>query len=104
MVITNQMKLNSNICKFSNHVQCKINFFDFFSNETSQVSPGPQGEKEIRSHFATLTVLVPPEKPRILQGDFMLTSEGKDIELVCISIGGKPAAKVRVITMKRNVI
>lgn len=62
----------------------------------SQVSPGPQGQPGIRSQFATLNVLVPPEAPRILQGDFMLTTEDKDIELTCISIGGKPAATVRV--------
>lgn len=61
----------------------------------SQVSPGPQGQPGIRSQFAKLDVLVPPEVPRILQGDFMLSSEDKDIELTCISIGGKPAAKVK---------
>lgn len=63
----------------------------------SQVSPGPNGEREIRSQFATLNVLVPPEAPRILQGDFMLTQQDRDIELDCISIGGKPAAEVRII-------
>ncbi|XP_031628454.1 irregular chiasm C-roughest protein-like [Contarinia nasturtii] len=57
-----------------------------------QVSPGPLGQPGIRSQFAKLNVLVPPEAPRILQGDFMLTTENKDIELDCISIGGKPAA------------
>ncbi|XP_055303377.1 irregular chiasm C-roughest protein-like [Sitodiplosis mosellana] len=61
-----------------------------------QVSPGPQGQKELRSEFATLTVLVPPKAPRILvgdsQSDFMLTTENTDIKLVCISEEGKPAA------------
>lgn len=69
-------------------------------NFSSQVSPGPQGQPGIRSQYATLNVLVPPEAPRILQGDFMLTTENKDIELNCISIGGKPAATVRIIATK----
>lgn len=68
----------------------KFTFFYLFS----QVSPGPQGQQGIRSQFATLNVLVPPEPPRILQGDFYLTAENEEIELDCISIGGKPAAKV----------
>lgn len=59
-----------------------------------QVSPGPSGEPAIRSQFATLTVQVPPESPKILQGDFMYTTEGKELELVCVSVGGKPAATV----------
>lgn len=58
------------------------------------MSRGPEGQNGIRSQFATLTVLVPPEPPRILQGDFYLTAENKEIELDCISIGGKPAATV----------
>lgn len=65
----------------------------------SQVSPGPQGQPGIRSQFAVLNVMVPAEVPRILQGDFLLTSENKDIELDCISIGGRPAAKVRIIVL-----
>lgn len=77
-------------------------FFTFLSLVNySQVSPGQQGQPGIRSHFATLTVLVPPEAPRILlngtDSDFMLTTEGKEIKLDCISIGGKPAATVRII-------
>lgn len=71
--------------------------FFFFLSNCSQVSPGPQGQPGIRSHYATLNVLIPPEAPRILQGEYMLTSEDKDIELDCISIGGKPAATVRII-------
>lgn len=58
------------------------------------MSPGPHGQPGIRSQFAKIDVLVPPELPRIIQGDFMLTSENKDIELDCVSIGGKPAATV----------
>lgn len=59
-----------------------------------QVSPGPLGEPGIRSQYATLTVLVAPAPPRILQGDFMLTTENKGLELDCVSVGGKPAATV----------
>lgn len=52
------------------------------------------GTPGIRSRFATLIVLVPPEPPKIIQGDFMVTTEGREIELECISHGGKPAAEV----------
>lgn len=52
------------------------------------------GTPGIRSRFATLTVLVPPEPPKIIQGDFLVTTEDREIELECISVGGKPAAEV----------
>lgn len=52
------------------------------------------GEPAIRSRFATLTVLVPPEPPIIAQGDFIQATENREIELACESIGGKPAAMV----------
>lgn len=52
------------------------------------------GQPGIRSRFAKLTVLVPPEPPRILQGDFLVTTEDREIELECVSVGGKPAAEV----------
>lgn len=52
------------------------------------------GQAAIRSRFATLTVLVPPEPPVIAQGDFIQATENKEIELDCESIGGKPAATV----------
>ncbi|RZF42205.1 hypothetical protein LSTR_LSTR004354 [Laodelphax striatellus] len=44
-----------------------------------QVSSGPQGQEGVRSHYATLTVLTPPEPPRILQGDHLLTTEDRVI-------------------------
>lgn len=59
-----------------------------------QVSPGPDGEKGLRSTIAKLTVIVPPEPPKILQGDYLLVTEDRKIELECISVGGKPAAEV----------
>lgn len=61
-----------------------------------QVSVGMNGQPGIRSHFASVTVLVPPEPPKIVQGDFLVTTEDREIELECISIAGKPAAEVRV--------
>lgn len=59
-----------------------------------QVSPGPLGQPGIRSHFATLTVLVPPDPPKIVQGDYLVTTEDREIELECVSYGGKPAAEI----------
>lgn len=60
-----------------------------------QVSPGPRNEPGIRSRFARLIVLVPPEKPRIIQGHSLETTEDSEIKLECVSQGGKPAAEVR---------
>ncbi|KAJ8929381.1 hypothetical protein NQ314_017942 [Rhamnusium bicolor] len=59
-----------------------------------QVSPGAQGQPGIRSHFAKLTVLVPPDPPKIVQGDYLVTTEDREIELECISFAGKPAAEI----------
>lgn len=63
-----------------------------------QVSSGPQGQEGVRSRYATLTVLTPPEPPKILQGDHLLTTEDREIELECISLAGKPAAEVNIST------
>lgn len=60
-----------------------------------QVGPGKRGEPGIRSRFATITVLVPPERPEIVQGEKLLTTEDREIELECVSKGGKPAAEVK---------
>lgn len=59
------------------------------------------GHPGIRSKYATLTVLVSPDPPKILQGDFILTTEDREIELECISENGKPAAEV---IIKKNKI
>ncbi|XP_036344172.1 irregular chiasm C-roughest protein-like [Rhagoletis pomonella] len=59
-----------------------------------QVGPGPEGEAGIRSRFAKLTILVPPEAPKITQGEVIFTTEDREIELECVSAGGKPAAEV----------
>ncbi|XP_045462512.1 irregular chiasm C-roughest protein-like isoform X1 [Harmonia axyridis] len=69
-----------------------------------QVLPGPLGQPGIRSHFATITVLVPPEPPKIVQGDYLVTTEDREIELECISHGGKPAAEITWIDGMGNVL
>lgn len=52
------------------------------------------GQPGIRSRFATVNVLVPSKPPTITQGEFILATEGQDIELECVSVGGKPVAEV----------
>ncbi|XP_018325250.1 irregular chiasm C-roughest protein isoform X2 [Agrilus planipennis] len=69
-----------------------------------QVSPGPLGQPGIRSKFATLTVYVPPDPPRIVQGKHLITTEDREIELECISYGGKPAAEITWIDGHGNVL
>lgn len=59
-----------------------------------QVSSGPNGEPGIRSKYARLVVLVPPEKPRIIQGAELETTEDSEMKLECVSMNGKPAAEV----------
>lgn len=59
-----------------------------------QVGTGKRDEPAIRSRKAMLTVLVPPNRPRIVQGDKIYTTENSPIELECISEGGKPQAEV----------
>lgn len=68
------------------HILVLMNFNLFFDYILGQ--PG------IRSRFATLTILVPPEPPKIIQGSYLLTTEDREIELECVSVGGKPAAEV----------
>ncbi len=57
------------------------------------------GVSAIRSRSAQITVLVPPENPKIVKGntsiDEIVATEDREIELECISSGGKPAAEVR---------
>ncbi|XP_049959878.1 irregular chiasm C-roughest protein [Schistocerca serialis cubense] len=69
-----------------------------------QVGPGANGEPGIRSKFAQLTVLVPPDRPRIVQGDFLVTTEDREIELECVSMAGKPAAEITWIDGLGNVL
>ncbi|XP_052872055.1 irregular chiasm C-roughest protein-like [Anopheles cruzii] len=69
-----------------------------------QVGPGKGGTPGIRSRFAKLSVLVPPEAPKIVQGGFLMTTEGREIELECVSAGGKPAAEITWIDGHGNVL
>ncbi|XP_066905947.1 irregular chiasm C-roughest protein [Halyomorpha halys] len=69
-----------------------------------QVGPGPNGEPGVRSRFAQLTVYTPPEPPRIVQGESLLTTEDREIELECISLGGKPPAEITWIDGLGNVL
>ncbi|XP_008201782.1 irregular chiasm C-roughest protein isoform X2 [Nasonia vitripennis] len=59
-----------------------------------QASPTNDGQPGLRSRFARLSVLVPPEKPKILQGDYLMTTEDRKITLECVSIAGKPPAEI----------
>ena len=52
------------------------------------------GVAPIRSRDAILTVNVPPEKPIIINGDTLRTTEDREVEIKCVSRGGKPAATV----------
>lgn len=51
-----------------------------------------------------LTILVPPDNPKITQGSHILTTEDREIELECVSKGGKPAAEITWIDGFGNVI
>ncbi|KMQ97564.1 irregular chiasm c-roughest, partial [Lasius niger] len=58
-----------------------------------QASPTNDGQPALRSRFARLSVLVPPQKPKILQGDFLVTTEDRELVIECISVAGKPPAE-----------
>ncbi|TMW40286.1 hypothetical protein DOY81_014634 [Sarcophaga bullata] len=50
-----------------------------------EVSPGPEGQPAVRSTFAKITVLVPPEAPKISQGDVIYTTEDRKVDIECVS-------------------
>lgn len=85
LVQENQVRWNSILQRLSSSAVRWASYFCFYAGNTA---PG------IRSRFATLMVLVPPERPNIVQGDFMVTTEDREIELECVSAGGRPAAEV----------
>ncbi|KAK1131317.1 hypothetical protein K0M31_017604, partial [Melipona bicolor] len=58
-----------------------------------QASPTNDGQPALRSRFAKLSVLVPPQKPKILQGDFLITTEDRELVIECVSVAGKPPAE-----------
>lgn len=65
-----------------------------------------EGIEPVRSRYAKLTVLVPPDPPRIMAADLnpdlqmhdsdrvIKTVEDRQVEITCESRGGKPAAEV----------
>lgn len=53
------------------------------------------GIRGIRSRTSIVTVYMPPEAPKIVEGDFMRTTAGTTVELTCESGAGKPPAEVR---------
>lgn len=59
-----------------------------------QVGAGDNGELPALSRVANLSVLVPPEPPKIIQGSQLTTTEGSHLELECVSVSGRPPAKV----------
>jgi len=59
-----------------------------------QVGTGKRDEPAIRSRKATLTVLVPPDRPRIVPAESITVTENVPLELECISDGGKPPAVI----------
>ncbi|KAL7029347.1 hypothetical protein ACKWTF_006201 [Chironomus riparius] len=68
-----------------------------------QVGPAKR-QQGLRSHAAKLTILVPPDNPKIIQGSHILTTEDSEIELECVSKGGKPPAEITWIDGHGNVI
>lgn len=60
-----------------------------------QASPTNDGQPALRSRFAKLSVLVPPQKPKIVQGDFLITTEDRELVIECVSVAGKPPAEVK---------
>ena len=64
-----------------------------------QASPTNDGQPGLRSRFARLSVLVPPQKPQILQGSFLVTTEDRELVMECISVAGKPPAEVNLKTI-----
>ncbi|KAG4072903.1 hypothetical protein HA402_006583 [Bradysia odoriphaga] len=69
-----------------------------------QVSPGPHGHPGVRSRYATLSVLVAPDAPVITQGSNLVTTEGREISLECISANGRPPAEITWIDGFGNVL
>ncbi|KAG5341335.1 KIRR1 protein, partial [Acromyrmex charruanus] len=66
-----------------------------------QASPTNDGQPALRSRFAKLSVLVPPQKPKILQGDFLVTTEDRELVIECISSAGKPPAEASILSSFR---
>ncbi|XP_022242354.1 irregular chiasm C-roughest protein-like [Limulus polyphemus] len=63
-----------------------------------------EGVTGIRSTTAVLTVLVPPEPPIIVQGDYLWTTTGMTVELTCEARGGRPPAELAWVDGKGDVV
>ncbi|XP_022252499.1 irregular chiasm C-roughest protein-like [Limulus polyphemus] len=63
-----------------------------------------EGVTGIRSTTAILTVLVPPEPPIIVQGDYLRTTSGMTVELTCEARGGRPPAELAWVDEKGEVV
>lgn len=83
-------------CVFSGEYDLKLSpvTLDDEGTYQCQVGTGKRDEPAIRSEKAKLTILVPPGRPRILQGESVVTAENVPLELECVSDGGKPPAEV----------
>ncbi|XP_051171046.1 irregular chiasm C-roughest protein-like isoform X1 [Leptopilina boulardi] len=69
-----------------------------------QASPTNDGQPGLRSRDARLSVLVPPQKPQILESSFVVTTEDKELTIECISRAGKPPAEITWIDGLGNVL
>ena len=98
-----------NWCLLSYHLLLSFDFFlciwDFLTFFFFRSLPrNVLGELGIRSNYGTLTVLKSPDPPKILQGDYMVTTEDREIELECVSENGKPAAEVQQQQQRKHLI
>ena len=75
------LEINNVTLEDDGRFQCQV-------GATDDVSP-------IRSRYATLSVLTPPQPPVITSGPKMILKEGRVAMIQCISKGGKPASTVR---------
>jgi hypothetical protein len=81
-----------------------VNYSQFFTNSNFLFPSNQSDQPGLRSRQAKLTILVPPDNPKITQGNHILTTEDREIELECVSKGGKPAAEITWIDGLGNVI
>ena len=87
-------KLEQQVRAFLNNILDLV----FYQESWKFLSPDiADGVSPIRSRDAVLTVNVPPEKPIIVNGDTLRTTEDREVEIQCVSRGGKPAAEVSLI-------
>ena len=89
-------KNNGLLLLFSGDFTLDINPVDLEDDAKFQCQIGASdGVKPIRSRYATLNVLVPPEPPQLMpKGEVFKTVEGRQVELRCESRGGKTASEV----------